>query len=60
MSDDDLSSDSEEDDVDVAVGRWVSGAPTKPVTPAQSVNGDELSMLESPIGGVAMDVDMVR
>ncbi|TBU49323.1 hypothetical protein BD309DRAFT_851822 [Dichomitus squalens] len=37
-----------------------SSAPTKPVTPAQSINGDDpLSlMLESPIGGVAMDVDM--
>ncbi|KAH9950990.1 hypothetical protein B0H21DRAFT_818819 [Amylocystis lapponica] len=29
----------------------------KPVTPAHSVNGDDLGMMESP-GGVAMDVDM--
>ncbi|OCH96438.1 hypothetical protein OBBRIDRAFT_786990 [Obba rivulosa] len=31
---------------------------TKPVTPAQSVNGDDNGMLDSP-GGVAMDVDLV-
>ncbi|EMD41839.1 hypothetical protein CERSUDRAFT_61806 [Gelatoporia subvermispora B] len=30
---------------------------TKPVTPAQSVNGDDNGMLDSP-GGVAMDVDL--
>lgn len=30
----------------------------KPVTPAQSVNGDDIGMLESP-GGMAMDIDVV-
>ncbi|OSD06243.1 hypothetical protein PYCCODRAFT_1475076 [Trametes coccinea BRFM310] len=34
-----------------------AAASTKPVTPAQSVMGDDPSMLESPIG-FAMDVDM--
>lgn len=29
----------------------------KPVTPAQSVNGDDIGMLESP-GGMAMDIDV--
>ena len=53
-------SDDEDLDDNVSFALTDSGAPTKPVTPAQSVNGDELSMLESPIGGVAMDVDMVR
>ena len=55
-------SDDEELDDAVAFSYGESAPATKPVTPAHSVNGDELSMsmLESPIGGVAMDVDMVR
>ena len=51
-------SDDEELDDSVAFAYTESAIGTKPVTPAQSVNGDELSMLESPIG-TAMDVDMV-
>ncbi|KAH9858362.1 hypothetical protein C2E23DRAFT_880989 [Lenzites betulinus] len=49
-------SDDEELDDSVLFAYTDSVAPTKPVTPAQSVNGDDLSMLESPIG-FAMDVD---
>ncbi|PIL31424.1 hypothetical protein GSI_06125 [Ganoderma sinense ZZ0214-1] len=51
-------SDDEDLDDNIPFALTESSAPTKPVTPAQSVNGDELSMLESPIGGVAMDIDM--
>lgn len=51
------SDDEELDDVSLAYSE--SAAATKPVTPAQSINGDEAWMLESPIG-IAMDVDMVR
>ena len=52
----------DEDDLDDTVPFMYadSSAPTKPATPAQSVSGDDLGMLESPIGSVAMDVDMVR
>lgn len=52
-------SDDEELDDSVAFSYTESVAATKPVTPAQSINGDELSMLESPLG-IAMDVDMVN
>ncbi|KAH9913322.1 uncharacterized protein BXZ73DRAFT_55556 [Epithele typhae] len=50
----------DEDEVDESAPAFSyseSVVATKPVTPAHSVNGDELSMLDSPIG-VAMDVDM--
>ncbi|KAI0673698.1 hypothetical protein C8Q78DRAFT_1076679 [Trametes maxima] len=50
-------SDDEELDESVPFAYGDSAVATKPVTPAQSVNGDDLSMLESPIG-FAMDVDM--
>ncbi|RPD82221.1 hypothetical protein L226DRAFT_564823 [Lentinus tigrinus ALCF2SS1-7] len=50
-------SDDEELEDSVPFAYNESAAATKPVTPAQSINGDELSMLESPLG-VAMDVDM--
>ena len=55
-------SDEEEldDSVQFSYSASESIVATKPVTPAQSINGDDPSMLESPIGGVAMDVDMVR
>ncbi|KAI0714979.1 hypothetical protein C8Q76DRAFT_795787 [Earliella scabrosa] len=49
------SDDEELEDVPFAYSE--SAPATKPVTPAQSVNGDDPSMLESPIG-TAMDVDM--
>ncbi|KAI0699357.1 hypothetical protein C8T65DRAFT_742532 [Cerioporus squamosus] len=52
-------SDDEEFDDSVPFAYAESAVATKPVTPAQSINGDELSMLESPLG-VAMDVDMVN
>ncbi|RDX51865.1 hypothetical protein OH76DRAFT_224771 [Lentinus brumalis] len=52
-------SDDEELDDSVPFAYAESAAATKPVTPAQSINGDELSMLDSPLG-VAMDVDMVN
>ncbi|KAI0334371.1 hypothetical protein GY45DRAFT_1318375 [Cubamyces sp. BRFM 1775] len=50
-------SDEEELDDSVPFAYTDSAAATKPVTPAQSINGDDPSMLESPIG-FAMDVDM--
>ena len=52
-------SDEEELDESVQFSYNESVVPMKPVTPAQSINGDDPSMLESPLG-VAMDVDMVR
>lgn len=51
-------SDDEELDESVPFAYTDSAATTKPVTPAQSICGDDPSMLESPIG-FAMDVDMV-
>ncbi|EIW63953.1 uncharacterized protein TRAVEDRAFT_111403 [Trametes versicolor FP-101664 SS1] len=50
-------SDDEELDESVPFAYTDSAAATKPVTPAQSICGDDPSMLESPIG-FAMDVDM--
>ncbi|KAI0361008.1 hypothetical protein OH77DRAFT_1391696 [Trametes cingulata] len=50
-------SDDEELDESVPFAYTESALATKPVTPAQSINGDDPSMLESPIG-FAMDVDM--
>ncbi|KAI0828941.1 hypothetical protein BC628DRAFT_1417323 [Trametes gibbosa] len=50
------SDDEEELEDSVLFAYTDSAVATKPVTPAQSVNGDDLSMLESPIG-FAMDVD---
>ncbi|KAI0778743.1 hypothetical protein BD413DRAFT_466180 [Trametes elegans] len=51
------SDDEEELDDAIPFAYTDSAVATKPVTPAQSVNGDDPSMLESPIG-FAMDVDM--
>ena len=42
----------------VSPSKSTTRAPTRVPTPAQSVNGDDLGMLDSP-GGMAMDVDVV-
>ncbi|KAI0639977.1 hypothetical protein C8Q77DRAFT_1045243 [Trametes polyzona] len=49
-------SDDEELDETIPFAYTDSAGATKPVTPAHSINGDDLSMLDSPIG-FAMDVD---
>ncbi|OBZ78961.1 hypothetical protein A0H81_01482 [Grifola frondosa] len=52
----DTPSDDDDLDLDDAVPFAYVDPLYKPITPAQSVNGDEMSMMESP--GMAMDVDL--
>ncbi|PIL22731.1 hypothetical protein GSI_15424 [Ganoderma sinense ZZ0214-1] len=66
VSDDDLSSDSEDEDVDMAVGRWVSGAPVKPkqrvrddgVVKERDMIDRMLSRTSGNVEGIALEVEV--